>query len=179
VLPVLQCYRARKRTQNIATALVAVGIFAGVAIFTSEKPSTTTQSIIKVQPPPSTATGSPSSQPIPSIGLVRTVPEGNVRPVAPQRSLTKNIAASLQDVSEVIRVQTRLVELGYLNGPADGVWGSKSRTALRSFKEANRLPKDDTWDQLTAEYLFAASAARAPLNLSPPLAFKSGEAPGK
>src|SRR6516165_10807886 len=46
----------------------------------------------------------------------------------------------------IMAAQNRLIELRFLKGPADGVWGAKSRTALRAFKVANRLSADDKWD---------------------------------
>jgi peptidoglycan hydrolase-like protein with peptidoglycan-binding domain len=51
--------------------------------------------------------------------------------------------ASLDAASQV---QRRLQERGYFNGLVDGVWGPKSRIALRDFKAANQLGTDDGWD---------------------------------
>jgi peptidoglycan hydrolase-like protein with peptidoglycan-binding domain len=59
------------------------------------------------------------------------------------------------------RVQQRLSELGFLSGPADGVWGPRSRSALGRFRIANQLASDDTWDERTQRELFATSAAPA------------------
>jgi peptidoglycan hydrolase-like protein with peptidoglycan-binding domain len=53
--------------------------------------------------------------------------------------------------SDILAAQTRLIELGFLKGPADGVWGGKSRTALRAFKVANGLAADEV--RLIAEGL--------------------------
>src|SRR5262245_59016721 len=38
---------------------------------------------------------------------------------------------------DTIVVQGRLIDLGYLIGTPDGLWGNKSRQALRAFKAAN------------------------------------------
>jgi Protein of unknown function (DUF4236)/Putative peptidoglycan binding domain len=35
---------------------------------------------------------------------------------------------------EARRIQLRLIELGYLAGPADGIWGKRSRLALKAFR---------------------------------------------
>lgn len=64
------------------------------------------------------------------------------------------------------KVQDRLIELGFLTGPADGIWGTKSRMALRAFKIANGLAADDKWDDLVSGRLYSAQAARSPLPLA-------------
>jgi hypothetical protein len=68
--------------------------------------------------------------------------------------------------NNVTDIQTRLIQLGYLIGPADGVWGPKSRAALQSFKSANGLGSNDTWDHKVSSRLFSANAARAPLPIA-------------
>jgi peptidoglycan hydrolase-like protein with peptidoglycan-binding domain len=73
--------------------------------------------------------------------------------------------------SDIKAAQNRLIELRFLKGPADGVWGTKSRTALRAFKIANGLSADDKWDELVSGRLYSTQAARSPLPLattSPP-----------
>jgi hypothetical protein len=64
-------------------------------------------------------------------------------------------------IDDATRVQQRLVELGFLSSSADGVWGHRSRGALRGFRVANRLGSDDTWDEQTQRELFATSANSA------------------
>jgi Putative peptidoglycan binding domain len=64
------------------------------------------------------------------------------------------------------KAQDRLIELGFLSGPADGVWGTKSRMALRAFKIANGLAADDKWDALVSGHLYSTQAARSPLPLA-------------
>jgi hypothetical protein len=68
--------------------------------------------------------------------------------------------------SDILAVQNRLIELGFLNGPADGVWGPKSRMALRAFKTANGLTGDDKWDDLASGRLYSTQAARSSLPLA-------------
>jgi peptidoglycan hydrolase-like protein with peptidoglycan-binding domain len=60
------------------------------------------------------------------------------------------------------RVQQRLTDLGYVIKPADGTWGATSRVALRRFKAANGLLRDDAFDAETATRLFSVSAVPAP-----------------
>jgi hypothetical protein len=68
--------------------------------------------------------------------------------------------------SDIKAAQNRLIELGFLAGPSDGVWGSKSRVALRAFKTANGLAADDKWDDLVSGRLYSTQAARSPLPLA-------------
>jgi hypothetical protein len=68
--------------------------------------------------------------------------------------------------SDIMAAQNRLIELGFLKGPADGVWGTKSRTALRTFKTANGFTADDRWDDLVSGRLYSTKAMRSPLPLA-------------
>ena len=77
--------------------------------------------------------------------IIASRPKTEVEPTpAVQSTPTANFVRE-QDVpkqpapapAEIKQVQTRLLELGFLNGSADGIWGSRSRTALQAFKAAN------------------------------------------
>ena len=63
---------------------------------------------------------------------------------------------------DIMMAQNRLIELGFLAGPSDGVWGTKSRMALRAFKIANALAADDKWDDQVSSRLYSIQAARSP-----------------
>nr|WP_246529259.1 peptidoglycan-binding protein [Microvirga zambiensis] len=67
-------------------------------------------------------------------------------------------AVSLRDLVRVevaVEVQLRLKERGFLKTPViDGVWGPRSRLALRDFKAANGLPRTDEWDVSSQSALF-------------------------
>lgn len=83
------------------------------------------------------------------------------------------VVAPLQDANKlnpppsvIMTAQNRLIELGFLAGPADGVWGTKSRTALRAFKIANDLAADDKWDDLASSRLYSTRAVRSPVPLA-------------
>jgi peptidoglycan hydrolase-like protein with peptidoglycan-binding domain len=77
----------------------------------------------------------------------------------------KQAAAPPKDVAII---QARLIELGYLSGPADGVWGAKSRAGLRAFKGAHDLDSDERsiWNDTVSKRLFSKNAVRAPLPLA-------------
>jgi hypothetical protein len=96
--------------------------------------------------------------------------------VKPQSSANADrtaVITPLQDANklnpspnDIKAAQNRLIELGYLSGPADGFWGTKSRMALRAFKIANGLSADDKWDDLVSGRLYSTQAARSPLPLA-------------
>jgi Putative peptidoglycan binding domain len=75
----------------------------------------------------------------------------------PLRSSPMNLALG----EHALEVQRRLAELGYLGTRPTGVWGPLSRRALRSFKEGNGLPPDETWDPAIERALFASAAQPA------------------
>jgi hypothetical protein len=56
---------------------------------------------------------------------------------------------------DAVKIQRRLKELGYYNGTIDGIWGSESRSALRTAKRNNGFPDNSIWDIQTQEALFA------------------------
>ncbi len=60
-------------------------------------------------------------------------------------------------IEDVKGVQQRLIELRLLSGSADGVWGPRSRSALRDFRVANNLGSNDKWDEQTHQALFKIS----------------------
>jgi peptidoglycan hydrolase-like protein with peptidoglycan-binding domain len=73
---------------------------------------------------------------------------------APALELLRPLVAS--------QVQRRLNDLGYAISPADGIWASSARIALRHFKATNGLLRDDVLDAETAARLFSTSALEAP-----------------
>jgi Putative peptidoglycan binding domain len=83
--------------------------------------------------------------PNPTANIVRTIEP------------TKDAVPPSKDITQI---QSRLIELGYLGGSADGVWGSKSRAALRAFKSAHGLQPDEHWDDTVGKRLFSKSAVR-------------------
>ena len=64
-------------------------------------------------------------------------------------------------VKDAARVQRKLIDAGFLSDVADGVWGPRSRQALREFRLANRLGAVGGWDEATGRALFASSSTGA------------------
>ena len=59
----------------------------------------------------------------------------------------------LQDQTDATVVQRRLQDLGYYAGAIDGLWGPRSRAALKTFKIAVGLPRDSRWTWETQDAL--------------------------
>ena len=70
------------------------------------------------------------------------------------------LTLDLLRIGDATTVQQRLAELGFFGGPLNGVWTPRSRQALREFKAANGLPRDDQWDEQTKTRLFAPGAEK-------------------
>ena len=62
----------------------------------------------------------------------------------------------------VMRLQQRLIELGYLNGMADGQYGTATYRAVRAFQRANGLSVDGAAGPQTQMILFSNAAVSAP-----------------
>jgi len=83
-----------------------------------------------------------------------TVPESVNTVTTPQQ-------LGLGEIENAKRVQQRLIDLGFLFGAADGIWGQGSRRALREFRAANGIGEGDTWDEATEERLLRARDVKA------------------
>jgi hypothetical protein len=68
----------------------------------------------------------------------------------------------LRQIEDAKRIQRRLIDLGFLFGTADGNWGPRSRKALQTFRVAQRIGNNDTWDEEAERGLFSPTAVRAP-----------------
>jgi len=57
--------------------------------------------------------------------------------------------------SEILKIQKRLLELGYDPGVADGLMGAKTKDAIKSFQRDNSLEETGIIDEKTKEKLFS------------------------
>jgi len=96
---------------------------------------------------PSAATPTPTVPPTPTPLPTFEVPDGKVK----QGSRGEDARL----------VQERLIELGYLNGDADGVFGKESVTALKAFQEKHGLKADGVAGSGTNAALFSYLALSA------------------
>jgi hypothetical protein len=73
-------------------------------------------------------------------------------------SLPSTVSAPEDDL---VKVQVRLRNLGFLSSARKDTWDASSRKALRDFKLANGLANDDTLDTVTREKLNSPGTVRA------------------
>ena len=107
----------------------------------------------------------PPSEDDPSPAEPRTAPAPP--PIAPPGTVDTVVTSptpllDLGQIEDAKRIQRRLIELGFLFGPADGNWGPRSLKALRDFRSAQGIGNSDTWEK-TQQVLFSPTAARAPV----------------
>jgi peptidoglycan hydrolase-like protein with peptidoglycan-binding domain len=60
----------------------------------------------------------------------------------------------IQTRTGATRVQQRLKVLGFYGDNADGLWGPRSRNALRDFKRSAGLADDSSWNLATQRALW-------------------------
>ena len=58
-------------------------------------------------------------------------------------------------------MQENLIQLGYLTGKADGVYGVKTVAAVRAFQKANGLPQDGVAGKSTLKAVYSGTAKEA------------------
>lgn len=68
--------------------------------------------------------------------------------------------AEAAKADDVRRAQTRLIELGYLQGNADGIFGAKSLTAVKRFQTLNGLEATGELDEATLEAMASEDAVK-------------------
>jgi Putative peptidoglycan binding domain len=68
---------------------------------------------------------------------------------------------NLFDHAHATQVQERLKALGYFASAPTGIWGPRSRSALRDFRRKNGLGTDDRWDVGTQAALLSENAIPA------------------
>jgi hypothetical protein len=110
-----------------------------------------------------------SGVPNPSIGLLELFRMRNAI-VSPSLAPTAAIATPAardatrnpSSLSDALRIQAALRELGYFSGNVNGTWGPASRRALRDFKAMNGFPDNDEWDRETEQALSSGHSVRAP-----------------
>lgn len=79
----------------------------------------------------------------------------------PEPKVNYNTLSKGDKSDEVVDMQTRLIELGYLNEKADGAFGTKTQTAVKIFQQMAGLPVTGIADSDTLNALYAADAPKA------------------
>ena len=84
---------------------------------------------------------------------------------APKATATPTPASEVLTVgskgSDVKDLQNKLIDLGYLSGKADGVYGTATASAVKAFQQASKLTADGVAGSKTLSKLETASASKA------------------
>lgn len=91
-----------------------------------------------------------------TITVQSATPEPTVAPEATYAPLQKG-----DESNEVLNLQNRLYTLGYLSGDRDGVFGSKTQTAVKMFQETAGITPTGIADNNTQQALYADDAPYA------------------
>jgi len=161
--------------QNQAVLIASIGVIGVIALAAGyfatgvpkPAPDASGPRPVVARNVPTTVTPSRSSQSVLYAAPSAAAERQNRQAASTRDPVIPAFSPNLADVGNVSRIQSRLSELGYLQEAADGRWGSKSRAALRAFRQINGLSDNDRWDELTASQLFGVNALRAPTTLPP------------
>lgn len=132
--------------------------------FPTRAPAVTTPTSAPAQPTPApTPTAKPLDwQNVPGAGSTTMAPTPKPTPKpTPTPMPTPTPGPRDEELSKgssgnnVLLLQQRLIELGYLTSGADGKFGSKTEAAVRLFQETMGLSATGTADYLTLKYVYA------------------------
>lgn len=77
---------------------------------------------------------------------------------APTATRNPNVLRNGDENEKVRTMQQRLIELGYLGGKADGIFGDGTEAALKAFQKAHGLDADGVFGAGTSKKLYSSSA---------------------
>ena len=95
-------------------------------------------------------------------GQAITVQTETPAPTQAPEEITYTTVSRGDEGNDVLKLQNRLYELGYLTGDRDGVFGSKTQTAVKLFQEAAGINASGIADNETQQKLYAEGAPYAP-----------------
>ena len=99
-----------------------------------------------------------------SVATPTPAPKATSAPASSGTAVSLNTDSTLKlgDNSEAVKnLQQRLIDLGYLNGRADGKFGTATFTALKAFQKSNRLTADGVAGPKTLKALESTAALSA------------------
>ena len=101
-------------------------------------------------------------------------PEPTPTPTTSSKSTTWSTLRAGMTGADVKQLQENLIQLGYLTGKADGVYGVKTVAAVRAFQKANGLTQDGVAGKSTLKAVYSGTAKEAEKPTATPAASKSG-----
>lgn len=87
-----------------------------------------------------------------------TTPPTTPAPTAPAETITETLIKKGDSNTSVKAMQQTLINLGYLTGTADGIFGTQTYRALKEFQKANALTADGVAGSQTIAALNSANA---------------------
>ncbi len=111
---------------------------------------------------PPTPTPSPTPTPVPT-------PTPTPEPKMVRFSALYEGISDSDSVLDVTKMQSRLIELGYMTGEYDGVFGAATKDAVSYFQSVNGLPVTGIADADTLEYIYSERAIMDPLPSPTPM----------
>lgn len=149
------------KVRVIVAIVLAIAMFATIPAtpevdgdVTANAPAVTTTNI-----PETTATPTPTASPTPTVTPTTKPTEAPTATpyVAPTSVPVLKVGSKGQSVVEL---QERLIELGYLDGSADGDFDNGIKKAVIEFQKNNNLPADGVAGEATLSVLFSKNAVR-------------------
>lgn len=166
----------------LKTLMLYMSLTFATAVQGAEPPVET--AVPTFTPPPAVVETAPgeTAAPVVITAVPTATPDPNATATpAPQPTITPNTGyKNLQMNSrgdQVRRLQERLIELGYLNGEADGAFGRQTYNAVIAFQKANGLTADGVAGDATQTTLFESPdvvAKAVPSTATPTLTFTPG-----
>lgn len=166
----------------LKTLMLYMSLTFATAVQGAEPPVET--AVPTFTPPPAVVETVPgeTAAPVVITAVPTATPDPNATATpAPQPTITPNTGyKNLQMNSrgdQVRRLQERLIELGYLNGEADGAFGRQTYNAVIAFQKANGLTADGVAGDATQTTLFESPdvvAKAVPSTATPTLTFTPG-----
>lgn len=80
--------------------------------------------------------------------------------------------------NDVREIQRRLADLGFFKAEINGLWGPKTRVALKTFKVSENLADDEVWDAAAETHLLARGGRSRSTNTQPATTFPASSAAG-
>ncbi len=143
----------------IIIAMIVMSMFGAGDKQQSNVPgANTAQSGVRQTPDTNLVVFGATATPQPYVQVTAT-PRIEVTPTpTPQPEVSYSTLRKGDEGPDVVTLQLALTELGYLNGAADGNFGTGTQTAVKKFQEDTGLDADGIAGKLTLEALYKASS---------------------
>jgi len=147
---------------GVSTTAMGEGtITAGEALFGSGSGSSLFEGLMDATDAPE-PTSEPTAEPTPEPTVVpqdTPSPDATAEPERKYRTLKLGQKDSNGGYADIVMLQNRLIELGFMEGEADGIYGEGTQMAVRQFQAMNGLEQDGIAGPEMQKCLFGNAAA--------------------